>query len=117
MVAASLSTCALLLVSILCANNHLFALYEAIPDIAKELAAMAQAALPPGGLLLGEFRKDTPPGWCPGDPTYSLKLYMEWIRMWYRTFYLTRRDGWSLKASLRCSLGIASKAPVMSRNN
>ena len=41
---------------------------------------------PPGGLPLGELRKDVPPGWAPGDPSYPLKLFMERLRMWYRTF-------------------------------
>lgn len=85
MVAASL-TCVFFIVSFLSAINFLFISRTEIQVIEKEILCMAQTTAPPGGLPLGEFRKDTPPGWCPGDPTYSLKLYMERIRMWYRTF-------------------------------
>ncbi|CAE8654026.1 unnamed protein product, partial [Polarella glacialis] len=37
-----------------------------------------------GGLPLGEFNKQIPPGWRPGIPDYPIKLYFERLRLWYR---------------------------------
>ena len=38
-----------------------------------------------GTLPLQEFRRDTPPGWAPGDPGYPLRLYLEKLQLWYKT--------------------------------
>ncbi|CAK8997028.1 Potassium voltage-gated channel subfamily H member 6 (Ether-a-go-go-related gene potassium channel 2) (ERG-2) (Eag-related protein 2) (Ether-a-go-go-related protein 2) (Voltage-gated potassium channel subunit Kv11.2) [Durusdinium trenchii] len=87
MVAAFASTCILFTVSILSALNIQLEPYGILHWKEDLLLDMAQSGPSvPGGLPLGEFRKDTPPGWIPGDPSYSLKLYMERVRMWYRTF-------------------------------
>lgn len=38
-----------------------------------------------GGIPLEEYRKDVPPGWDPAHAaTYSLRVYMDRVRMWYR---------------------------------
>ena len=87
MVAAFASTCILFTVSILGALNIQLEPYGILHWKEDLLLDMAQSgASVPGGLPLGEFSKDTPPGWIPGDPSCSLKLYMERVRMWYRTF-------------------------------
>ena len=39
-----------------------------------------------GALPLQEYRRDIPPGWSPGDPSYSLKSYMDKLRIWYRIY-------------------------------
>ena len=38
------------------------------------------------GIPLDEYRKDIPPGWAPGDSRYTLKQYMERVKVWYRLF-------------------------------
>ena len=38
-----------------------------------------------GTLPLQEFRRDTPPGVAPGDPSYPLRLYLEKLQLWYKT--------------------------------
>ena len=40
----------------------------------------------PTGIPLSEYRKDVPPGWMPGIPDYSLRLYLDRVRMWYRLY-------------------------------
>lgn len=39
-----------------------------------------------GALPLQEYRRDIPPGWSPGDSSYSLRSYMEKLRIWYRIY-------------------------------
>ena len=39
-----------------------------------------------GALPLQEYPRDIPPGWSPGDPSYSLKSYMDKLRIWYRIY-------------------------------
>ena len=39
-----------------------------------------------GALPLQEYRRDIPPGWPPGEPSYSLKSYMDKLRIWYRIY-------------------------------
>ena len=39
-----------------------------------------------GGIPLHEFRKDVPPGWCPGLPDYPLRLYFERLKLWYQIY-------------------------------
>ena len=38
-----------------------------------------------GTLPLQEFRRDTQPGWAPGDPSSPLRLYLEKLQLWYKT--------------------------------
>ena len=46
---------------------------------------MAVPSAPSGGTIpLTEYRRDVPPGWQPGDSGYSLRAYLEKLRMWYR---------------------------------
>ena len=48
-------------------------------------SAMAVPSAPSGGTIpLTEYRRDVPPGWQPGDSSYSLRAYLEKLRMWYR---------------------------------
>ena len=84
---------ALFILSVACHIGTLNILFEPFASIliAEKVhlgqnGMAAVGAAPSGGLPLGEFRKDVPPGWAPGDPTYPLKLYMERLRMWYRTY-------------------------------
>eukprot|EP00435_Cladocopium_sp_Y103_P019265 s734_g4.t1 len=37
-----------------------------------------------GSIPLTEYRRDVPPGWSPGDGSYSLRSYLEKLRLWYR---------------------------------
>ena len=37
-----------------------------------------------GSIPLQEYRRDVPPGWTPGDPSYPLRSYFEKMRLWYR---------------------------------
>ena len=37
-----------------------------------------------GALPLQEYRREIPPGWVPGDPSYPLRLYFDRLRLWYR---------------------------------
>ncbi|CAK9084871.1 1-alkyl-2-acetylglycerophosphocholine esterase [Durusdinium trenchii] len=37
-----------------------------------------------GSIPLQEYRRDVPPGWQPGDPSYPLRSYFEKMRLWYR---------------------------------
>eukprot|EP00435_Cladocopium_sp_Y103_P057978 s380_g20.t1 len=37
-----------------------------------------------GAIPLTEYRRDVPPGWQPGDSGYSLRSYLEKLRLWYR---------------------------------
>ena len=39
-----------------------------------------------GALPLNEYRRDVAPGWIPGDPNYSLRSYLEKLRLWYRVY-------------------------------
>lgn len=42
---------------------------------------------PPSGsgtIPLQEYRRDVPPGWAPGNPSYQLREYLEKLRLWYR---------------------------------
>ncbi|CAE8709789.1 unnamed protein product, partial [Polarella glacialis] len=36
-----------------------------------------------GGLPLGDFNKQIPPGWRPGIPNYPIKLYFERLKLWH----------------------------------
>ena len=46
---------------------------------------MAAPPAPTGGTIpLTEYRRDVPPGWSPGDPGYTLRSYLEKLRLWYR---------------------------------
>ena len=39
-----------------------------------------------GALPLQEYRREVPPGWAPNDPNYSLRRYMEKLKIWYRIY-------------------------------
>ena len=45
---------------------------------------MNEAPTGSGSIPLQEYRKDIPPGWCPGDATYPLRAYFDRLRLWYR---------------------------------
>ena len=46
---------------------------------------MAAPPAPTGGTIpLTEYRRDVPPGWSPGDSGYTLRSYLEKLRLWYR---------------------------------
>ena len=39
-----------------------------------------------GGVPLGEYRRDVPPGWSPKAEAYPLRVYFEKVKLWYRIF-------------------------------
>ena len=45
---------------------------------------MQQPPTSSGSIPLQEYRRDIPPGWMPGNPSYPLKEYFEKLRLWYR---------------------------------
>ena len=45
-----------------------------------------QAPVGAGALPLQEYRREVPPGWTPNDPGYSLRQYMEKLKIWYRIY-------------------------------
>ena len=45
---------------------------------------MATPAGGGGGVPLTEFRRDLPPGWEPGDPSYTLATCFQRLRLWHR---------------------------------
>jgi hypothetical protein len=48
------------------------------------LVTMHQPPSGSGTVPLQEYRRDIPPGWMPGNPSYTLKEYLEKLRLWYR---------------------------------
>ena len=58
----------------------------ALPKLAREPDPMATSSTSSSGIPLDEYRRDVPPGWEPGQPRYSLKQYLERIKMWYRLY-------------------------------
>ena len=44
------------------------------------------------GIPLGEYTKATPPGWKPHMSDYSLRPYLEKLRLWIRTTDLGQGD-------------------------
>eukprot|EP00435_Cladocopium_sp_Y103_P000209 s1993_g1.t1 len=48
------------------------------------LVTMHQPPTASGSIPLQEYRRDIPPGWAPGNPSYSLREYFEKLRLWYR---------------------------------
>ena len=56
-----------------------------ITKIASYLITMMNPPSTTGGSIpLQEYRRDVPPGWQPGDPSYPLRSYFEKMRLWYR---------------------------------
>ena len=53
---------------------------------AGEMASSSGPGPGGGGIPLHEFRKDVPPGWCPGLPDYPLRLYFERLKLWYQIY-------------------------------
>ena len=54
-------------------------------SLLEETYNMAAPPAPTGGTIpLTEYRRDVPPGWSPGDSGYTLRSYLEKLRLWYR---------------------------------
>ena len=56
------------------------------PDGVMASQASGSSGPGAGGIPLHEFRRDVPPGWAPNIPDYSLRLYFERLKLWYRIY-------------------------------
>ena len=58
-------------------------------------SARMQAPGVGGALPLQEYRREVPPGWAPNDPNYSLRQYMEKLKIWYRIYQGEDESSWT----------------------
>ena len=63
--------------------NQPYGIRKKIICLAILLVTMHQPPSGSGTVPLQEYRRDIPPGWMPGNPSYTLKEYLEKLRLWY----------------------------------